>query len=80
MYVMKHFINNALNSARLGICKEMSSIFVQVMQSGCGRGLLIFNNTQGTKEFFLNHKTNIIAKDTIFQSCSLIKKKFYLES
>ena len=61
-------------------CTEMSSIFVPLMQPRCGRDLLVFNNTQGTKEFFLNHKTNIIAEDTIFQSCGTIKKKFYLES
>ena len=84
--VIKLFTNEIMNVYSLSgnlffaNCTEVGTIYVPLMQPKCGRDLLVFKELQGSREYFFNHKTNIIAEDTIYQSCDSIKKKFYLES
>jgi hypothetical protein len=62
-------------------CSEKQVIYIPLTQSKCSSELLVYIDTNKTKEFFFNHKTRIISEKTVFSSCENIKKKkFYIDS
>jgi hypothetical protein len=64
----------------LANCSTQQNIYLPLRQPKCYRDLLVFIDSNKTKEYFLNHKSKIISEKSILCSCKNIKKKIYIDS